>query len=64
MPSSSTGIGSRRPRRAIAGLPWGELGVDVVIASTGRFRARADAERHLDAGARKVIVSAPAKDPM
>jgi glyceraldehyde 3-phosphate dehydrogenase len=46
-----------------AALPWGELGVDVVIESTGRFRARADAERHLEAGARKVIVSAPAKDP-
>ena len=44
-------------------LPWEELGVDVVIESTGRFRSRADALRHLDAGARKVIVSAPAKDP-
>jgi glyceraldehyde 3-phosphate dehydrogenase len=44
-------------------LPWAELGVDVVIESTGRFRARADAEKHLLAGARKVIVSAPAKDP-
>jgi glyceraldehyde 3-phosphate dehydrogenase (phosphorylating) len=46
-----------------AQLPWDELGVDVVIESTGRFRARADAEKHLEAGARKVIVSAPAKDP-
>jgi glyceraldehyde 3-phosphate dehydrogenase len=46
-----------------ARLPWGELGADVVIESTGRFRARADAERHLEAGARKVIISAPAKDP-
>jgi glyceraldehyde 3-phosphate dehydrogenase len=46
-----------------AKLPWGELDVDVVIESTGRFRARADAEKHLAAGARKVIVSAPAKDP-
>jgi glyceraldehyde 3-phosphate dehydrogenase len=45
-----------------AELPWDELDVDVVIESTGRFRARADAEKHLDAGARKVIVSAPAKD--
>jgi len=44
-------------------LPWGELEVDVVIESTGRFRARADALKHLDAGARKVIVSAPAKEP-
>jgi len=46
-----------------ARLPWGELGVDVVIESTGRFRARGDAQKHLQAGARKVIVSAPAKDP-
>jgi glyceraldehyde-3-phosphate dehydrogenase type I len=46
-----------------ARLPWQELGVDVVIESTGRFRARPDAEKHLQAGARKVIVSAPAKDP-
>ncbi len=46
-----------------AKLPWGELGVDVVIESTGRFRARADAGKHLEAGARKVIVSAPAKEP-
>src|SRR5262245_120959 len=44
-------------------LPWDELGVDVVIESTGKFRARADAARHLEAGARKVIVSAPAKEP-
>jgi glyceraldehyde 3-phosphate dehydrogenase len=43
--------------------PWEELGVDIVIESTGRFRARPDAARHLEAGARKVIVSAPAKDP-
>jgi glyceraldehyde 3-phosphate dehydrogenase len=46
-----------------ARLPWSDLGVDVVIESTGRFRARADAVKHLEAGARKVIVSAPAKDP-
>ena len=46
-----------------AALPWGELGVEVVIESTGRFRARADAAKHLQAGARKVIVSAPAKEP-
>jgi glyceraldehyde 3-phosphate dehydrogenase len=44
-------------------LPWGELGVDVVIESTGRFRSRADAAKHLEAGAKKVIVSAPAKEP-
>jgi glyceraldehyde 3-phosphate dehydrogenase len=46
-----------------ARLPWKDLDVDVVIESTGRFRARADAEKHLAAGARKVIVSAPAKEP-
>jgi glyceraldehyde 3-phosphate dehydrogenase len=46
-----------------ARLPWEELGVDVVIESTGRFSTRADAEKHLHAGARKVIVSAPAKEP-
>ena len=46
-----------------ARLPWDELGVDVVIESTGRFRARADAAKHLEAGAKKVIVSAPAKEP-
>jgi glyceraldehyde 3-phosphate dehydrogenase len=46
-----------------AALDWEELGADVVVESTGRFRARADAERHLIAGANKVIVSAPAKDP-
>jgi glyceraldehyde 3-phosphate dehydrogenase len=51
--------GEKDPAR----LPWRELGVEVAIESTGRFRARADAARHLDAGARKVIVSAPAKDP-
>src|SRR5450631_1574968 len=42
-------------------LPWSELGVDVVIESTGRFRTRAAAAQHLEAGARKVIISAPAK---
>jgi glyceraldehyde 3-phosphate dehydrogenase len=46
-----------------ASLPWADLDVDVVIESTGRFRARADAAKHLAAGARKVIVSAPAKEP-
>ena len=46
-----------------AALPWGELGVDVVIESTGLFTARADAAKHLEAGARKVIISAPAKEP-
>jgi len=46
-----------------AQLPWGELGVDVVIESTGFFTARADAAKHLEAGAKKVIISAPAKEP-
>ena len=46
-----------------AGLPWAALGVDVVLEATGRFRTRADAAQHLDAGARKVLISAPAKDP-
>jgi glyceraldehyde 3-phosphate dehydrogenase len=44
-----------------AALPWSDLGVDVVIESTGRFRTREAASRHLAAGARKVILSAPAK---
>jgi glyceraldehyde 3-phosphate dehydrogenase len=44
-------------------LPWGDLGVDVVIESTGFFTARDDAAKHLSAGARKVIISAPAKEP-
>jgi glyceraldehyde 3-phosphate dehydrogenase len=43
-----------------AELPWGELGVDVVIESTGRFTKAADAGKHLAGGARKVIISAPA----
>jgi glyceraldehyde 3-phosphate dehydrogenase len=46
-----------------ADLPWGDLGVDVVIESTGFFTARADAAKHLEAGATKVIISAPAKEP-
>jgi len=46
-----------------AALPWRELGVDVVLESTGYFTDRAGAQKHLDAGARKVVVSAPATDP-
>jgi glyceraldehyde 3-phosphate dehydrogenase len=46
-----------------ADLPWGELGIDVVIESTGRFRDRDGAGKHLTAGAQRVIVSAPAKNP-
>ena len=42
-------------------LPWGELGVDVVVESTGRFTKREDAAKHLEAGAKKVVISAPAK---
>jgi len=44
-------------------LPWREVGADVVIESTGRFTERADAAKHLEAGAQKVIISAPAKSP-
>ena len=43
-------------------LPWGDLGVEVVVESTGLFTKRADAAKHIDAGAKKVIISAPAKD--
>ncbi len=46
-----------------AELPWGDLGVDVVLESTGFFTKRDGAQKHLDAGAKKVIVSAPATDP-
>jgi glyceraldehyde 3-phosphate dehydrogenase len=46
-----------------AALPWGDLGIDVVIESTGFFTDREGAQKHLDAGARKVVISAPATDP-
>jgi glyceraldehyde 3-phosphate dehydrogenase len=46
-----------------AALPWSDLGVEVVIESTGLFTKREDAEKHLAAGAKKVIISAPATDP-
>jgi glyceraldehyde 3-phosphate dehydrogenase len=46
-----------------ANLGWGDLGVDVVIESTGRFTKRDDAAKHLTAGAKKVIISAPATEP-
>jgi glyceraldehyde 3-phosphate dehydrogenase len=44
-------------------LPWRDLGIDVVIEATGRFTDRAGASKHLDAGAKWVIITAPAKDP-
>jgi glyceraldehyde 3-phosphate dehydrogenase len=46
-----------------AALPWEDLGVDVVLESTGFFTDREGAQKHLDAGAKKVVISAPAKDP-
>jgi glyceraldehyde 3-phosphate dehydrogenase len=44
-------------------LPWGDLGVDVVLESTGFFTDRDGAQKHLEAGAKKVVISAPASDP-
>src|SRR3954468_10811582 len=44
-----------------AALPWKELGVDIVLESTGRFTNVADAKKHITAGAKKVLISAPAK---
>ena len=52
-------LGERDP----AALPWGDLGVEVVIESTGLFTSREAAAKHLEAGAQKVIISAPATDP-
>ncbi|MGI8411969.1 MAG: type I glyceraldehyde-3-phosphate dehydrogenase [Solirubrobacteraceae bacterium] len=46
-----------------AALPWGELGAEVVIESTGLFTDRENAAKHLEAGAKKVVISAPATDP-
>ena len=45
-----------------ADIPWGELGVDIVIESTGIFTKKADAEKHIAGGAKKVLISAPAKN--
>ena len=50
-------------REGPAALPWGDLGVDVVVESTGLFNDAAKAKGHLEAGAKKVIISAPATDP-
>jgi len=46
-----------------AALPWGDLGVDVVLESTGFFNKREGAQKHLDGGAKKVVISAPATEP-
>ncbi len=46
-----------------AALPWGDLGVDVVLESTGFFTDRDGAQKHIDAGAKKVVISAPATEP-
>jgi len=46
-----------------ANLPWKDMGVDVAVESTGLFRKRPDAQKHLQAGAKKVLISAPATDP-
>jgi len=46
-----------------AKLPWAELGADIVIESTGRFTDRENAAKHLEAGAKKVVISAPATNP-
>src|ERR1044072_9463652 len=46
-----------------AALPWGDLGADVVVESTGLFTDRENAAKHLSAGAQKVIISAPATEP-
>jgi glyceraldehyde 3-phosphate dehydrogenase len=52
-------LAEREPRA----LPWADLGVDVVVESTGLFTKREGAQQHLDAGAKKVVISAPATDP-
>ena len=54
-----TGLAERDP----ANMPWRDLEVDVVIESTGFFTDREGAQKHLDAGAKKVVISAPATDP-
>jgi glyceraldehyde 3-phosphate dehydrogenase len=51
-----------KAERDPAQLAWNELGVDIVVESTGRFTKREDAAKHLEAGAKKVIISAPAKN--
>jgi len=51
-----------KAERDPANLAWGDLGIDVVVESTGRFTKREDAAKHLEAGAKKVIISAPASN--
>jgi len=51
-------LGERDP----GNLPWGELGVDLVLESTGIFRKKAECQKHIDAGAKKVLLSAPPRD--
>jgi glyceraldehyde 3-phosphate dehydrogenase len=58
----STKITSLEVKEGPAALPWGDLGVDVVVESTGIFTNAAKAKGHLDAGAKKVVISAPATD--
>lgn len=53
-------LGERDP----ANLPWGELGVEFVVESTGFFRKKAECQKHIDAGAKKVLLSAPARDEL
>ena len=59
---SATHASRSSPSATRPTLPWGDLGVDVVIESTGFFTKAADARKHVDAGAKKVIISAPATD--
>ena len=65
--TASIRAGRRRAEGALrarsGAIPWGDLGVDVVIESTGFFTKRDGAQKHLDAGAKKVVISAPATDP-
>ncbi|MBG6218342.1 glyceraldehyde 3-phosphate dehydrogenase [Arthrobacter sp. CAN_A6] len=59
-------VGGKRVKvlaeRDPANLPWADLGVDIVVESTGFFTKAADAQKHIDAGAKKVLISAPASD--
>jgi glyceraldehyde 3-phosphate dehydrogenase len=59
----TTKIKSLEVREGPAAMPWRDLGVDVVVESTGRFNDGAKAKGHLQAGAKKVVISAPATDP-